>query len=326
MRKGFFALLLGLFLVSSDFQFPILDPMGVVPASALTALSQESGVFYNPALAAFNFPSVQYSQGFYSMDCSGLFSALEKSRELKEDELKAASDKASYASFTRNVYISGKGGAFGYVFYKNLSLTPGEDLSSLHYSLRERKEIFFSKAYFLKANRVFMGITTKYVFYEDREFTLPLEDERNYLPGRELLDLQEGEALKGKKMVLNLGLAGFLTPKMVASVSLMDIPVAKGEKFTPEYILGALSYKLSNSFRLSAGADLTSYKTRYFVSGLFDIRILSFGFGLRNWNGESFYGLYGALRYRRFSLRAGLNLKEGERAGFLISLAIINAF
>ncbi len=326
MKKKLLALIFALSLGASDFQFPVLDPMGVLPASALTTLAQESGVFYNPALAAFNFPSLQYTQGFYSMDCSGLFSYLKKEEKPGDEVLQSSQGKFSYVSFTRNVYISGRGGAFGYIYFQNLNLTPEEDLSGFHYAVREEKQVFFSKAYFLKANRIFMGITTKYVFYENREFSLPLDDERNYAPPVDLLSLQEGEPQEGKKVVLDLGFAGFLTPKMIASLSLLNLPITKGEKFTPEYVLGALSYKLSNSLYISAGADVSSYKNRYFFSGLFDIKILSLGFGIRNWDGEKFYGAYGAFRYKRLSLRAGLNLKEKEKAGFLISLAITNAF
>ncbi len=326
MKRKFLALIFTLSLLGADFQFPVLDPMGVLPASALTTLAQESGVFYNPALAAFNFPSLQYSQGFYSMDCSGLFSYLEKGERPGGEVLESSRGKFSHASFTRNIYISGRGGAFGYVYFKNLNLSPKEDLSGLRYTLREEKQIFFSKAYFLKANRVFMGVTTKYVFYRNWDFSLPLQDERNYSPPSELLSLQEGEPSEGKRLSLDLGFAGFLTPRIIASVSLLNLPVSKGEKFTPEYFLGALSYKLSGSFYLSAGADLSSYKNRYFFSGLFDIKILTLGLGIREWDGRRFYGAYGALRYRRLSLRTGLSFNQEGKSGFLISLAITNAF
>ncbi len=335
MRKILFILILSSSILASDFQPPVLDPIGVMPSAALTALAQESGAFYNPALAAFNFPSLQYSQGNFAMDCSGLFSVLGEKSPPSYDELKRAEEGSSYTSFSRTVYVSGRGGAFGYIYHRELAAfgTEGEKFSPenpedflVNYKIRQRKEVFFSKAYFLRKNRIFMGITTKYVFYKNWSFSLPISDGRNFASPGELLSLEEGEEEAGKRMALDVGFAGFLTGKLMFAVSMLDIPISRGEKLTPEYILVAGSYKISSALYLSAGADASSYKNRYFLSLLFDARVINLGVGLRQWEGEKFYSLYGALRYRRLSLRAGMNLRDGEKAGFMISLAITNAF
>ncbi len=335
MRKVLFILLLFVSIYASDFQIPVLDPIGVMPSAALTSLSQESGSLYNPALAAFNFPSIQYSQGNFTMDCSGLFSMLRSKSSSSYEGLKKVEGGNSYTSFSRTVYISGRGGAFGYIYHRELAAfgTEGENFSPenpedflVNYKIRQRKEIFFSKAYFLRKNRIFMGITTKYVFYKNWNFSLPVSDEKNFASPGELLGLEEGEVKTGKRMALDLGFAGFLTGKLMFAVSMLDIPISRGEKITPEYVLVAGSYKISSAFYLSAGADATSYKNRYFFSLIFDARVINLGAGFRQWEGEKFYSLYGALRYRRLSLRAGMNLRKGEKAGFMISLAITNAF
>ncbi len=335
MKRVLLLVIFSSIVLASDFQPPVLDPMGVLPSAALTTLAQESGTLYNPALAAFNFPSLQYSQGSFTMDCSGLFSLLQKNSSPGYRDLKAVEGKNSYYSFARVVYISGRGGAFGYIYHRELSseAMAGEEFSpenpldfAINYRIRDRKEIFFSKAYFLRKNRIFMGITTKYVFYENFDFSLPIGDERNFNSPENLIKIEEGEVKKGKRVALDIGFAGFLTSKIMLSLSMLNLPISRGEKFTPEFVLVAGSYKLSRSFYFSGGADATSYKNRYFFSLLFDAKVLNLGAGFRQWEGDRFYSLYGALRYRRLSLRAGLNLKNGEKAGFILSLAITNAF
>lgn len=341
MRKfisfiGFIAVLL-----AGDFRPPVLDPFGLLPSTALSLFSQESGSYYNPALSIFNPPVIQYSQGNFSMDGGSVFSVLKSIGSpggITYSELKRIKENVpSFAMETRNFFLSGKGGAMGYVYYRSMVAygEGGENFGEdnprdyrIKYLIRDRREIFFNKGYVLKRGRMFMGITTKYVFYKDFEFSLPIDSDENYGKSEiSLLSLGKEPVEEGKTLLFDVGVSTFLSSKLLVSVSFLDIPVSREKNFSPEYIMGAASYSVTRTVLISAGADLRDYKGDYYFSFIKTFSpLISLGAGYRKWEGKNYYAIIADLRYHHFGGKVGINLDEEGRHGIFFSIALSDAF
>ncbi len=342
MRRILAILILIFPITASDFSLPVLDPFGLMPAVALTNFSQESGLFYNPSLSFFNPPVIQYSQGKFSMDSSSLFYSLKELKGLKDEDRifsflsKIDNQVFSFAMETRNFLLTGKGGGFGYVYYRSMIAHSerGKSFSQenpldmeVKYLIRDRRVIFFNKSFVLKNKRIIMGTTTKYVFYKDFEISLPVDSKEN-LKGDEFSMLSMGKkpVADGKEMSVDVGVTGFLTSRALLGLSFLDVPIGKGKTFSPEFIIGALSYSLTPSFSVSTGADLRDYKGDYSLSVIKSFKILTLGGGYRKWNGKNYYSLLSDIRYHHFGGKIGFNFESGGKSEFIFSLALSDAF
>jgi len=341
LRKFLLFFLLVTMFFAGDFRLPALDPFGLLPSTAMTLLSQESGIFYNPALSLFNPPVLQYSQGSFSMDSGSVFSSL---REIATPEnidysilSEINTDAPSFAMETRNFFMSGKGGAMGYVYYRSLLVKGerGENFNEnnpqdfrINYKIRDRRIIFFNKSYVLKNKRAFMGITTKYVFYKDFDFSLPINSQENFKEKEtDLISMGETPVEEGKMLSIDVGISAFITSRVMASVSFVDLPLSKGKEFSPEYIMGALSYSLTKGFIFSGGADLRDYKNDYYFSIVKNFSsFLILGGGYRKWKNEKYYTLVADLRYHHFGGKIGINFDKNGRHGIIFSIGVSDAF
>jgi len=341
-KKGFLAsLILVIALKAGDFRPPVLDPFGLLPSTAISLFSQETGVYYNPALSLFNPPVIQYSQGNISMDSGSVFSTLKSIGSpdgiTYSDLEKIKSGIPSFAMETRNFFLSGKGGAMGYIYYRSMVAygEKGENFSeenpadyNIKYLIRDRREIFFNKGYVLKRGRMFMGITTKYVFYKDFEINLPIGDENNFRKSEiSLLSMGEEPVEEGKTLLFDVGISAFLTPKLLVSVSFIDIPLSKDKNFSPEYMMGGVSYSLTQTLLISAGADLRNYKGDYYFSFIKTFsNLIGVGAGFRKWENKKYYTIVADLRYHHLGGKVGINLDEEGRHGIFFSIALSDAF